>query len=142
MNKIKDFFYDKNDIIIVLIILALAGFIIYSRIGIIMDYPEKLADENATTVQTTVTETTTASEESTTKAKDSAASSTEVEIKITDKDTSVTVAQKLEKAGVIESATEFEGYISNMDKADKIKSGTFKIKKGSSFEKILNTITK
>ena len=25
MNKIKDFFYDKNDIIVVLIILAVAG---------------------------------------------------------------------------------------------------------------------
>lgn len=142
MNKIKDFFYDKNDIIIVLIILALAAFIIYSRIGIIMDYPEKLADKNTTTVQTTVEETTTAPEETTTEKKAAADSSATVEIKITDKDTSVTVAQKLEKAGLVESATEFEGYISNKDKADDIKTGTFKIEKGSSFEKILNTITK
>ena len=47
MRKIKDFFYDKNDIIIVLIILAAAAFIIYTRIGVIMDYPEQLAREAA-----------------------------------------------------------------------------------------------
>ena len=37
MNKIKDFFYNKNDIIIVLIILIAAGLIIYTRISAIMD---------------------------------------------------------------------------------------------------------
>ena len=39
MKKLKDFFYNKNDIIIVLIILAIAALIIYTRIGAIMDYP-------------------------------------------------------------------------------------------------------
>ena len=146
MRKIKDFFYDKNDIIIVLIILALAAFIIYSRIGIIMDYPEKMADESAATTQTTVSETTVSETEATSSESDSDKSDSTaddiVSIKITDDDTSVSVAQKLEKAGLVESATEFEGYISNMDKADKIQSGSFEIKKGSSFEEILNTITK
>ena len=47
MNKIKDFFYNKNDIIIVLIILIAAGLIIYTRISAIMDYPETLAQQNA-----------------------------------------------------------------------------------------------
>ena len=37
MNKIKDFFYNKNDIIIVLIILIAAGLIIYTRIRDIPD---------------------------------------------------------------------------------------------------------
>lgn len=146
MRKIKDFFYDKNDIIIVLIILALAAFIIYTRIGIIMDYPEKMADESAATAQTTVSETTVSETEATSSESDSDKSDSTaddiVSIKITDDDTSVSVAQKLEKAGLVESATEFEGYISNMDKADKIQSGSFEIKKGSSFEEILNTITK
>ena len=53
MNKIKDFFYNKNDIIIVLIILIAAGLIIYTRIGAIMDYPKTLAQENAKAQQTT-----------------------------------------------------------------------------------------
>jgi len=153
MKKIKDFFYDKNDIIVVLIILALAAFIIYSRIGIIMDYPEKMADESAATTQTTVEETgTSAPEEPASEPEESDSDNTEkktdsssdetITVKITDDDSSVSVAKKLEKAGLVESATEFEGYISNMDKADKIQSGSFEIKKGSSFEEILNTITK
>lgn len=43
----RDFFYRKNDIIIVLIILIIAGFLIYNRIGVIMDYPAQLADQQA-----------------------------------------------------------------------------------------------
>ena len=47
MNKIKDFFYKRNDVMIVLIILIAAGLLIYNRIGVIMEYPEKLAEQNA-----------------------------------------------------------------------------------------------
>lgn len=153
MRKLKDFFYNKNDIIIVLIILAVAAFIIYSRIGVIMDYPEKLADNNETVITqeestpTLASDETETTQESTVKStstskKDSEKDSKTVSVKLTNSDTSVTVAEKLANAGIVESATEFEGYITNMDKADSIKSGTFKIKKGSSYETILNTITK
>ena len=55
MKKLKDFFYNKNDIIIVLIILAIAALIIYTRIGAIMDYPAKLAKQAAATAKTTTT---------------------------------------------------------------------------------------
>ena len=61
----KDFFYKKNDIIIVLVILIVAGCLIYNRIGVIMDYPAKLAEEQAAKAQTTEqveTETETATE--------------------------------------------------------------------------------
>lgn len=50
MSRIKDFFYNKNDLIVVLIILALAAGIIWLRVGNIMAYPE--------TLDTTVTEAT------------------------------------------------------------------------------------
>ena len=62
MKKIKDFFYDKNDIIIELLIVAAAAFLIYNRINAIMDYPAKYAEEmeKATTQQ--VVETTEAPE--------------------------------------------------------------------------------
>lgn len=58
MNRFKDFIYNKNDIIIVLIILAVAGLLIYSRVGVIMDYPEKIAAENAAAEATQEIETT------------------------------------------------------------------------------------
>lgn len=62
MNRIKDFFYNKNDIIIVILILVAAAFLIYNRIGIIMDYPEKLADSQATKQTVEQQETTEATE--------------------------------------------------------------------------------
>ncbi len=45
MKKIKDFFYNISDILIVLIIVAAAAFLIHNRIDSIMDYPAKYAEE-------------------------------------------------------------------------------------------------
>ncbi len=53
MNKVKDFFYDKNDILVALIVLLLAAVIVFWRVSVIMNYPEKmvaLASENANKV--------------------------------------------------------------------------------------------
>ena len=47
MNKIKDFIYDKNDLLIALAIVVLAGFVIGDRIGAIMDYPSMLTAQAA-----------------------------------------------------------------------------------------------
>ena len=54
MNRIKDFFYNKNDLIIALLILVLAAGLIYYHVMEIMDYPAKLASQST---ETTVTET-------------------------------------------------------------------------------------
>ena len=131
MNKIKDFFYNKNDIIIVLIILIAAGLIIYTRISAIMDYPETLAQQ---TTQASESKETTAAASS-----ESSAAET-VEITISDSDDSVAVATKLYQAGLVSSDTEFQSYISNMGKESSLKSGTFQIPKGSTDEQILNII--
>ena len=45
MKYIKDFFYSLSDLFIILLILGLAGGLIYWRFGIIMNYPEALAAE-------------------------------------------------------------------------------------------------
>ncbi|MBO4235660.1 MAG: hypothetical protein J5928_04380 [Firmicutes bacterium] len=45
MKYIKDFFYNLSDLFIIILILAIAGGLIYWRVGIIMDYPEALAAE-------------------------------------------------------------------------------------------------
>ena len=45
MNKIKDFIYDKNDLLIALLILVIASLVIISRIEIIMAYPSTLIAE-------------------------------------------------------------------------------------------------
>lgn len=45
LEKLKDIFYDKNDIIVAFAILAVAGFIITRQIDSIITYPEQLAAE-------------------------------------------------------------------------------------------------
>lgn len=127
MNKLKDFFYNKNDIIIVLIILAVAALIIYTRIGAIMDYPAKLAKQAAATAETTTTEPTTEREK--------------ISVTIEDSDTASTVAQKIYDAGLISSASEFEEYITSSGKESSIKAGTYEIPISSLQEEILNIIT-
>ena len=47
MNRLKDIIYDKNDILIALIIVIIAGMVIYGRINVIMEYPATLAAEAA-----------------------------------------------------------------------------------------------
>jgi len=42
MNKIKDILYDKNDILVALLILCIATFVIFTRIEHIMAYPERM----------------------------------------------------------------------------------------------------
>ena len=42
MEKIKDFIYDKNDILVALLVLALAALLIFWRMDVIMEYPEKI----------------------------------------------------------------------------------------------------
>ncbi len=52
MNKFKDFVYNKNDIIVALIILVIALAIIAFRIVAIMEYPKTLAAEQEKQIQT------------------------------------------------------------------------------------------
>ncbi|MEA4922544.1 MAG: hypothetical protein VB031_04160 [Eubacteriaceae bacterium] len=48
MNRFKDFIYNKNDIIIALIILVIAACVIFFRIKAIMDYPQLMSEQNQT----------------------------------------------------------------------------------------------
>ncbi len=45
LDKLKDIFYDKNDIIVALALVVVAGFIITHQVDAIMSYPERLAEE-------------------------------------------------------------------------------------------------
>ena len=49
MKSLKDFIYDKNDIIIALVILILAALLIVWRMDAIMEYPQTLAQQTGTT---------------------------------------------------------------------------------------------
>lgn len=53
MKRLKDFFYNFNDIVIVLCILAIAAFLILWRVDIIMRYPKTVAAQTVQTSQKT-----------------------------------------------------------------------------------------
>jgi len=54
MKKLKDFIYDKNDIVIAVLILAVAALIISWRLDIILEYPKQLLGNDDPAVQTPV----------------------------------------------------------------------------------------
>ncbi len=54
MKKLKDFIYDKNDIIIALLILVIAALIIFWRLNIILEYPKQLVGNGDTGVSDNV----------------------------------------------------------------------------------------
>ena len=49
MKKFKDFLYDKNDIIIALLILVIASLLIIWRMEAIMEYPKTLISDTEST---------------------------------------------------------------------------------------------
>lgn len=123
MNRIKDFFYNKNDIIVVLIILLVAAFIIHTRIEIIMDYPETLAEKVAASQS------------------EQEAAENSISIVIDESDTPASAAKALYEAGLISSASDFKNYLKEQKKANSLKPGTFSIPRGSTEEEILAIIT-
>ena len=54
MKKLKDFIYDKNDIVIAVLILAVAALIISWRLDIILEYPKQLLGSDDPSIQTPV----------------------------------------------------------------------------------------
>jgi len=155
MKRLKDFFYDKNDILIALIILAIAALLIIWRMDIIMAYPQTLAEETGT-VDTTETHAVDSDEESGTtgdSGENSSGQGSEDSL-WTDgtlsKDVTVTVqggsataaVQSLIDAGLFTSYEEFEqvcnaaGY-----KPENIKATTFTFQSGSTQTDIAKMVT-
>ena len=95
---------------------------------------EKESGSNASSTSATSTTQGSTTEAATT------ASSTPVSITVEAGESSNDVADKLEKAGLIKSAQEFVDYLTANNIADKIWTGTFEIKPGSSNEEIARAI--
>jgi len=49
MNKIKNFLYDTNDILVAIVIICCAALVITTRVDAIMTYPEKMLSEQSST---------------------------------------------------------------------------------------------
>ena len=102
MNKIKDFFYNKNDIIVVFLILAAAAFVIYDRMEVVMSYPEVYAQS--------IEQESSASADNGDSNADKASADTDadaaakVKFTVKENDTLSDIAARLESQGLIKSA--------------------------------------
>ena len=144
MKSLKDFIYDKNDIIIALVILILAALLIVWRMDAIMEYPQTLAQQTGTT--DTTDETAVPSEDDS-KGGDSGLWSKGVlskEIKVKVAGGSATAAvQSLVDAGLFSSYEEFTkvrkaaGYT-----PEDIKATTFTFEAGCTQTDIAKKVTK
>lgn len=47
MKRFKDFIHDTNDILLAVIIVAIAAGVIFWRLNVILDYPEHLVQQSA-----------------------------------------------------------------------------------------------
>lgn len=148
----RDFLYNKNDIIIVLLILAAAAFVIYDRMDAIMSYePVPAAEQQVEAEAEGEANADAAADEQAADAEaadaegageDSEEAKEFVSIKISDASTLSQVADTLESKGLVKSADDFVKYAEDKGKASSIITGTYKIAKGTSQKAILEAITK
>ena len=75
------------------------------------------------------------------KSSDNSSSSGYVTIKITDLDSSADITAMLKKEGLIKSSERFEQTLKDNKLTTKLKSGSFKIKKGASVKQIIKQLT-
>jgi len=147
LKTLKDFYYDKNDIIIALLILCIAGLIIMWRIDAIMNYPQTLAKETDT-IQTTEENAIGSAE-----GEDSDASGSPDQLwsaGVLTQDVTVSIAggsawsavDGLVSAGLFESYDEFERICRSVGRIpEDIKADTFIFEKGCTQTDIVEQIT-
>ena len=136
MKALKDFLYDKNDILIALAILFIAGLLITWRMDVIMDYPETLAKE---------TDTTTTTEESAIENPDqlwiSGILTQDMKVTVSG-GSAVAAAQCLVDAGLFDDYEQYEEACKDAGRnAEDIKANTFTFERGSTHEDIVKKVT-
>lgn len=156
MNKIKDIIYDKNDIVLAVIILACAALLILWRLNAIIDYPVVLAEqaaaqqevnnENASKQAKETEKKETAVKENTkNKAADelweNGVTTKQIQVTVTAGDLQ-TAVESLVAAGLFESYAEYEKVCNSqgIDPAG-LKGATFTINAGATKEDIALLVT-
>lgn len=148
MKRLKDFFYDKNDILIALAILLVAAALIMWRMEVIMAYPKTMAEETGTISTTEDMAVDSSSDKE--KGEDSSSNSSvwtdgvlAREVTVTIQGGSATAAvQSLIDAGLFESYDEYAGICKAAGYIpENIKATTFTFRAGSTQTDIAKTVT-
>lgn len=156
MGKIRDFIYNSSDIFLALIILAAAGFLIWTRIQVIMAYPDSYApsqtvqqevQEDQTTTESAVTSESSITSEGAVGTQDDADAVTpplapaSITIEIPEGATAEDVAQLLHEAGLVAEPDDFLYTATQMNKYGSMKSGAITIDSGSTLEQIVEAVS-
>lgn len=159
LDKLKDIFYNKNDILLALIILMIAGFIISGRVDAIMNYPQALAAEQDITTSgqepevqpdtTNATDSAIAGDGETDSTSESALQPEDnnppevvnLSVYIANGTTEATVAKLLLEAGLIQEKNEFLNALTVAGKIGKVQAGNFIIPSDATLEQIVDILT-
>jgi len=171
MEKFKNFLYDKNDIIVALVIIVLATFIITGRINAIMAYPETMLTKAQEEAGNSILDNDPASPEITTPAvpdesepvveepvetppvveqpdttipvtNPPPAGGTVITITVPTGSTGEAIAAILVTNGLIVQKSDFTTVVNASGLGTKLKAGTFKIPAGSTPAEIVAIIAK
>ncbi len=143
MNKLKDFIYDKSDIVVALLIISIAGLIVFSRIDAILSYPETFAANikppvvSAPAVYVGDKDTT-----SSAAIKDDGDNVEMLAIYINYGESLQSVAEKFVSVGLFLNSEEFLSVIEDAGVQTQIKTGNFILPENATDEEVIEIITK
>jgi len=163
MNKLKDILYNKNDLLVVFVILAIAALIISNRVDAIMAYPQTvLAQEKENTDEPILSSDLTGSDDENKEANLDENNAADVSSNKSDKTTDQTsadssavnysvyiesgstgskIAQTLVDCDLIKDKDTFFEAVSAANAESKLKAGNFIVPKGSTPAEIVQILT-
>ena len=128
MNKLRNFIYEKNDLIVALLVVLITASILWWKIDGIMEYPKKL-------VAVTVSD-----KERNTQPEEVGKTSV-VEINITKKDNPKTLSEKLAAANLLTEKEEFESKLKEALNKRTLKRGKVKVEPDLRTEDLVSLVT-
>lgn len=150
MNRFKDFIYDKSDIVVALVIISIAGVIIFTRIDAILSYPEIYAAKaNSATGSAVVVDyvdtTPEAINESPTENPEETLTEEPVEmyaVYINYGESLQVIADKFVAVGLFATSEDFFAAVEAASAGTQIKTGNFIIPSNATPEEVIELITK
>ena len=148
MKKIKDFLYNINDIVIALVIVALAALLIISRINVLMDY-STVAEASSSTEVATSDDGGNGEDSGDGEASGegeggevSADGSYPHSLYIAYGESTDSIGQSLVNLGLFSSVEEFNTAVDAAGAATKLQAGTFTIPQNATHEEVIEILTK
>ena len=142
MNKLKDIIYDKSDILVALIIISIAGLVIFSRIDAILSYPETFA---ASIKPIAITEPAITPVGNNTTSTGAIGDSNKIDmlaIYINYGESLQSIANKFVSVGLFPTTEEFLTAVEDANAQTQIKTGNFIVPANATHEEVINTIIK